>query len=147
MRQIKKIVYLIDEHPDKNKCFEWIRANWHDLNEHSVRELQNSIKKLSEIIGGNCDFSIGQYPKRGEYIRFSNYDAEELKKLNAADCPLTGYFLDYDLIEGLREGDANKALRVLHQETEYLYSDKGITEFCIGNDYEFDEDGTFYAKT
>ena len=32
MRTIKIKVYTIKDHPNKEKCFEWIRDNWFDLN-------------------------------------------------------------------------------------------------------------------
>ncbi len=31
MRIIETKVYTIEEHPNKDKCFEWIRNNWHGL--------------------------------------------------------------------------------------------------------------------
>ena len=39
MRQITTTVYMIDEHPDKAKCFEWIRNNMFHLGEYEVDEL------------------------------------------------------------------------------------------------------------
>ena len=38
MRTIETKVYTIDEHPSKDKCFVWIRDNWHDLNQHSFAD-------------------------------------------------------------------------------------------------------------
>ena len=32
MRTIELKVYTINEHPNKDKCFDWIRNNWYDLN-------------------------------------------------------------------------------------------------------------------
>ena len=68
MRTIEIKVYTIDEHPDKEKCFEWIRNNLHDLNQHSIDEIVESIRALSEIIGGTYDYSISQVSDRGEHI-------------------------------------------------------------------------------
>jgi len=141
MRTIETKVYTIDEHPNKEKCFEWIRDNWHDLNQHSVDDVVCSIKKLSEVIGGTYDFSIGQCPDRGEHLSFLDYDEEALKNLNADDLPLTGVCYDADLIEGLQNDDVYKVLRALHSDSEYLYSDEGLEELCEANGYEFDEDG------
>lgn len=144
MKIIETKVYTIDEHPNKTKVFEWIRENWHDLNQHSVEEIIDSIKALSSRIGGTFDYSISQVPSRGEYITFKDYDHEDLCRLSADDCPLTGVCWDIDVIVGLREGNAEKVLESLHSDTEYRYSDEGLTEHLAANGYEFTEDGRFY---
>jgi len=141
MRTIETKVYLINEHPDKEKCFEWIRNNWHDLNQHSVEEVVDSLKELNKRIGGNLDWSISQVPDRGEYITLTDYNDEELLLLNAEDCPLTGVCYDVDVIMGLKEGNLNKVLDVIHAETEYVYSDEALLELCDSMGYEFTEEG------
>lgn len=140
--RIKEIkVYKIDEHPDKDEVYEWIRNNWHDLNQHSVNEVIESIKALSEKIGGTYDYCIGASPDRGEHITFKGYDHEDLCRLSADDLPLTGVCWDMDLIVGLREGDASRVMRSLHSDTEYQYSDEGLYEMCEANEYEFESNG------
>ncbi len=52
MREIIIKVYTIEEHPKKELCYEWIRNNWHDLNQQSIDEIIESIKALSAEIGG-----------------------------------------------------------------------------------------------
>ena len=141
MRIIETKVWEIEEHPDKDKCYDWIRNNIHDINNHSIYELVQSIKKLSEEIGGTFDYCISTLPDRGEFIEFSDYSHEALCRLSADDLPLTGVCWDHDLITGLRNGDPEKALRALHSDTEYQYSDQGLLELCIGNGYEFTEEG------
>lgn len=141
MRIVETKVYTIDEHPNKELCFNWIRENWHDLNQHSVDELIKSLKALSDKIGGSFDYAISQVPDKGEFIGFYNYSQEDLCRLSADDCPLTGVCWDIDLIVGLREGNLDKVLDILHSSTEYVYSDKGLEEMCEANEYEFDEDG------
>lgn len=141
MRTIETKVYFIDEHPDKNKCFEWIRDNWHELNQHSVHEIIESIIQLSYEIGGTNDYSISQVQDRGEYIIFENYSKEILDSLNSDDLPLTGVCWDADLIEGLKEGNPSKVLDSLHTDTIYQYSDEGLLELCQCNEYEFTEEG------
>lgn len=143
MRIIETKVYTIEEHPNKEVCFKWIRDNWHDLNEHSVYEVVDSIKKLSDIIGGTYDYSIGQNPDRGEHITFKGYNQEKLCRLSSEDCSLTGVFWDMDLIRGLREGDTTIVLKSLHKNTEFVYSNEGLLELCMANGYEFNEDGEF----
>jgi len=141
MRIIEIKVYEIAEHPNKDKCFEWIRNNWHNLNEHSVNEIINSIEVLSKKIGGTFDYSISAVPDRGEHITFKDYSHEDLCRLSAEDCPLTGVCWDIDLIQGLREGNTKKVLDLLHKDTEYKYSNEGLLEMCEANEYEFDENG------
>ena len=137
-------IYKIDEHPNKEKCFEWIRNNWHDLNQYSVDVIIDSIKALSEKIGGTFDYSICQVPDRGEHITFKDYSHEALCSISADDCPLTGVCWDIDLIVGLREGNPSKALEYLHSDTEYKFSDEGLLELCEANGYEFNEDGSIH---
>ena len=142
MRVIKTKVYQIHEHPGKELCFKWIRENFHDLNEFSVYELVDSIKKLSQEIGGTNDYSISQSPCRGEYINFSEYDQLALDSLEADKCELTGTFWDQEIIKGLKSNSLNNVLQQLHQETEYVYSDEGLTDLCEANEYEFTENGS-----
>lgn len=143
MRILETKVYTIEEHPNKENCFDWIRNNWHDLNQHGVDEVIDSINALVNKIGGSVSYSIGQSPDRSEHIYFKDYNHEELARLNAGDCPLTGCCWDCDLIVGLREGNPTKVLSHLHADTDYAYSDEGLFDFCEANGYEFDEDGNF----
>jgi len=145
MRVVEIKVYTIDDHPNKELCFEWINDNWHDLNEFSVSDLVNSIQALSKEIGGTVNWSISQTPDRGEHITFRDYDEEILNELKAEDLPLTGVCWDHDVIEGLQENDMKKVLDVLHKDTEYVYSNIGLTEHCQCNNYEFNENGSFHC--
>ena len=145
MRTIEFKVYNINEHPDKDKCFDFIRYNWHNLNYHSLQEVIDSLKGLQVVIGGDLDYSISSSPCRGEYITFKDYDKDLLNELDANELPLTGVCWDADLIESMQQdGDAYGVLRALHQDTEYLYSDEGLQEFCEANEYEFTEEGEVY---
>lgn len=141
MRIIETKVYTIDDHPNKELCFDWIRDNLHDLNETSVDEVADSIKALTKVIGGSNDYLIGQFPSRGEFISFKNYDKDELMKLNAEECPLTGVMWDMDLIDGMQKGDKYKVLKALHNDSEYIYSNEGLFDLCDANNYEFNENG------
>jgi len=141
MRIIETKVYTIEEHPNKVKCYEWIRNNWHDLNSHSVSEVIKSLKALENEIGGNLDWSISAVPDRGEFISLMDYDKEALNNLDVENCPLTGTCWDMDIIEGLKEGNISKVLKSLHLDTEYIYSDEGLFELCEANEYEFNEEG------
>jgi len=141
MRTIEFKVYKIDEHPNKEKCFEWIRNNWHDLNQHTCNDIIDSIKALSNKIGGTVNYSISQTPDRGEFITFKDYDHQELCYISGDDYPLTGVCWDDVVIRALRCGDTRKILEALHNDTEYIYSDEGLYELCVANDYEFYENG------
>src|SRR5210317_1076780 len=100
MRTIELKVYTINEHPNKDKCFDWIRNNWYDLNEHSVQEVLDSLKGLQIVIGGNLEYSISSGPYAGgEFIEFKDYDEDLLNELDANELPLTGVCWDGDLIE------------------------------------------------
>ena len=141
MRVIETKVYTIDEHPNKEKCFDWIRNNWHDLNQHSVDEVIDSLTALQKEIGGDLDYSISSVSDRGEFITLKDYDKEALFSLSADDCSLTGVCWDVDLIEGLKSGNTENVLHSLHNDTEHCYSDKGLFEMCEANEYEFSDLG------
>ena len=145
MRTITKKVYTIDEHPNPEKCFEWIRNNWHDLNNHSVDEFIDSLKALQQVIGGKLDYAISAVPDRGERISLKGYDKELLSTLDKHQLPLTGVYWDHNIIESLQDGNLKEALDSLHMDTEYIYSDEGLTELCEANEYEFYENGEFFS--
>ena len=113
MRDITYRVYKIDEHPDKDRCFDWVRNNMHDLAQHEVDDLINSLVKLRETI------------------------EEALAKLDEASCPLTGVFCDHDVIECIRNNDIVELFKRLHDWCEYHYTDEAIEEQALANDWEF----------
>mgnify|MGYP003116338043 FL=1 len=141
MRDITYRVYKIDEHPDKDRCFAWVRDNMHDLAQHEVDDLINSLVKLRETIGGKLNYSLSQYACRGEHIRFTDYDKEALAELDEVSCPLTGVFCDHDVIECLRNNDMKGLIRRLHDWCEYHYTDEAIEEQSLANDWEFTIEG------
>ncbi len=142
MRIIETKVYTINEHPNQDKCFDWMRNNMYNLNTNSVHEVVDSLEALQKVIGGDLDYSISQLPDRGEFIKFKNYDEDLLKELNADECPLTGACWDADLIESMqKDGDAYGVLRALREDTECIYSDEGLRDLCEANEYEFTEEG------
>ena len=141
MRTIETKVYTIEEHPNKDLCFEYIRNNWYDLNHMDVEETINSLEALKDIIGGRLDYSISSVPDRSEHITFKDYDKEALFSLNEDESSLTGTVFDYDVIKGLKEGNIERVLDIIHNQTEYIYSDEGLMELCEINEYEFTEEG------
>jgi len=144
MRTITTNVYKIDEHPNPSKCYDWIRDNWHDLNQTAVDEMIQSIVALSNLIGGTYDFSISQVPDRSEHISFYDYDYKALKEIHD-DYNLTGVWCDYDIIQALKKGSPSDALKQIHFTTEYVYSETGLYELCEANQYEFTEQGEFIS--
>jgi hypothetical protein len=142
MRIESKIIYFIQEHPNKELCFNWIRENWHDMNSHSVHEFIESIKALSNAIGGDCDYCVSSSPDQGEFITFSDYDKDLLNQLDYDNLELTGVYWDYEIIKALKAGNASQALKALHSDTEYCYSNTGLYETCEAHDYEFYDNGS-----
>lgn len=153
--------YPIDEHPNKEAVFQWIRENWHDLNDHSLWEVVDTLKALAKHLDFELDYSISTVPDRGEYVRFkgSRYiQPLELQKIAelSADCGFTGVCWDCvigDAIESnKRMIDSREFIRdvgyemlkALHNETEYLYSDKGLQDYLECNGYEFLESGELF---
>jgi len=141
MREITYRVYKIDEHPDKDRCFDWVRDNMHHLGQHEVDDLIDSLNALSKTIGGKVNYSLSQYACRGEYIRFTDYDKEALAELDEASCPLTGVFCDHDVIECLRNNDMIGLIRRLHDWCERHYTDEAIENESLASDWEFTIEG------
>tara|TARA_R110000751_G_scaffold45971_1_gene103850 strand:+ start:45 stop:488 length:444 start_codon:yes stop_codon:yes gene_type:complete len=140
MREITYKVYTFDEHPNKQAVFEWVRDNWHDLGQHNVDEMIDSLKAASEEFGGKLDYAISAVPDRGEFVKITGFSRELLAKARAkaGECPLTGVCWDITVIDGLRDGDLEyQVLKALHAETEYAYSDEGLADTLSVNDYEF----------
>lgn len=130
----------------KENAINYVRNNWHDLGQHIVDDVIESLKALEKEIGGRLDYSISIVPDRGEFITLKDYDKVRLVDLNKKkdDLPLTGVCWDYDVIDALMNEDLEEVLNIIHREGEYIYSDEGIQEMLDVNDYEFTEDGRFY---
>ena len=153
MRQITHTytVYKIDEHPNKERCFDWVRDNVHDLNQHDVDEMIKSLEALQARVGGSLDYCVGQFPERGEYIRFTDYDKDAFGEVwdeaisNDQD-PLTGTFWDWIVIRHTGLNDMKGLLDIIHKQSEYVYSDEGIEETADADGWEFKEDGSMYHE-
>ena len=151
MRQITHTytVYKIDEHPNKERCFNWVRDNVHDLNHHDVDEMIASLEALQARVGGSLDYSVGQFPDRGEYIRFTDYDKDALAELydkvvSSEHLSLTGTYWDVEVVMRVYRNDMKELLDTIHKQSEYVYSDEGIEEMAGSNGWEFKEDGSVY---
>jgi hypothetical protein len=149
-----KTSYTIDEHPEPDAVFKWIRDNWHDLNEHGLEDAVNSLKAFAEYYGLSLDYSMSQVPDRGEFIRFTNVpdDFQVDAKHRQGNCALTGMYYDEELFEVFREDNnaesisdiEHNILKAVHDETEYLYSDEALREDCEANEWHFFESGEFH---
>lgn len=159
MLTITRHAYTIEEHPQPEKVYEWIRGHWHDLMELTQEELLLSLKALAEATGTNLDYCFGAVPDRGEYIHLNGTcDTKALDQLvvkGKEDYPLTGCYWDAVVIEAAQsaQGERSKrldittdTLKVLHAETDYQYSDEALREHCIGNDYHFYKSGKFHVQ-
>ena len=152
MRTITTNIYTINEHPNPDLCFDWMRDNCPELNDHGVYEMRESIAALSECIGGIHDYRFGAEPSRDQFVSFQDYDVDTLMALDADDCSLTGNTYDYSVIKPMQDKNVNQHLvrcrldndvfTDLHDETEYLYSDEGLTEWADMAELEFTEEGT-----
>lgn len=144
MRQETINICTIEDHPNKDLCFDWIRENWHDLAQHSIDELIDSLKALASHVNGDLDYAISAFGDRGEFIKITDYQRGALEDLFAKrdECPLTGVCYDHDVIEALYNDELeSKILSLIHEEAEYIYSDEGLSELCAANEYEFYECG------
>ncbi len=142
MRILRTKLYTIDEHPNKVKCFDWMRDNMHDLNSCDVDELILGIKAFTKEFGGTHDYAIGQFPMRGEFISITGYDKEAFEKATAMIGVLNCSQWAYELVKVMKEtGYPSGVLKLIHQASEDVYSDEGLEELCRGMDYEFTEEG------
>lgn len=146
--------YTIDQHPNKEAVYSWIRDNWHDLGEHEVNDFVDSLKALANEVGGTLDYSVSLFPDRGEYIKLDNYYVGVMNSLYGDCLPVTGFHWDKPIIEaaqealhdaGMNSSDLSAALSELHKQGEYIYSDAGLYDLCDMNEYFFTEDGAFHS--
>tara|TARA_R110002167_G_scaffold206495_1_gene410469 strand:+ start:461 stop:898 length:438 start_codon:yes stop_codon:yes gene_type:complete len=142
MRTVETIVYTINDHPNKDLCFEWMRNYRHDLNDHNHEDVIASLNALEKVVGGNMDYRIGHNPDSNDFISWIGYDKDALKKLEACDLPLTGTWSDHVVIVGLRKHDITEMVcGSLRRSWDWSYSDEGLAELCEGNEFEFTADG------
>ena len=141
MREITYTVYGIEEHTNKEKCYEWMRNNLDSLAAHELDDFIYSLKALSKKIGGNLDYGVSLTPDRGEYIRFTDYDEEVLAELDKNSCPLTGCFWDVYVIEALLNKDMGGLMHDLHNAHDFHYTDEALHKTASANEWEFMENG------
>ena len=138
-------IYSIEDHPNKPAVYDWIRDNWHDLGDHALCDVLDSLKALAKTIGGNLDYSFCIVPQFGQFIKITDFDAAGLSELVADDCPLTGGYYDSIVIEALKANTLDQdTLKAIHEEGGYIHSDAGLCEMVEANDYLFTLKGPVY---
>lgn len=121
--------WVIDDHPNPEKVYDWVRDNWHYLGDPTVDDTTTSLAAFAKHFDCKVDWSISIVPDRGEYIRFidlnwpmETYEAHQLKSylhrdgyfqycdkqgrlhdLCDGECPLTGCYTDEILLDAVRE--------------------------------------------
>ena len=165
--------YTIEDHPDPDQAYQWIRENWHDLGQYVLSEAVESLKVFFDHFSlSRTDYSISLLGDRGEHI--TGYVPDELENLSGnrlrtylvnnfpeidKDCPFTGVCYDDFLLQPMRdhikkpthidyqeliEDCFYSLLKSIHSEGGYIYSDEGLHELCEANEYEFLESGEVY---
>lgn len=134
-------------------------------------EAMDSLRKFAQAFGAKLtDWQVDWFacsPSHADFdapemshaeiarrlLTLGEYSSETLR--GCGDCKLTGYAADEDALDGFRKAffSGEKDLSELLQEgfqswlaaaqadCAHLYSDKGFSELCGANDWEFDEDG------
>lgn len=144
---ITQTVYTIDDHPNPKAVYGWVRDNWHDLGEHTVQEMVDSLKALADHVEGTLKYCIGIAPDRREFVQITGGNRSWLKGIKSKECPLTGVCWDQDVIGGYRDGNLERrVLSALHSEGEYRYSDEGIHEHIECKEYYFKLNGEFHQS-
>ena len=159
--------YTIDEHPNKEKCFDHIRDNWHDLGEHVIQDTIESLKGFSDHYNLDLHYSISIFPDRGEYIKAKIND-EDIASLTgprlfkylinnhstignpfnfnkphavlAGNCPFTGVCYDETLLDNIRAFMKKPDSRTF-QELINDCTDQLLTEIHNEGDYIYSDIG------
>jgi len=135
-----------------------------ELYDHLMPERIESLTLFAKEIGCRVDWSLSVVPDRGEYIRFTYENDEDvihqLSKIDTSgECPFTGVCYDEDIIDSFRdikvktESDLLQVfsiiqenyIRSIHDEYESMISHSYISDHCEANEYEFTKDGILYS--
>lgn len=161
MKTITLNLYTIDEHPAPEKCYEWVRNNWHELHESQQDELIASLKAIAARMGCTLNYALSPVPDRGEMVSMHPpggtpaYSMSEWRAMEkeSLECSFTGCTYDgllADAINGAKHLNfrsvefrfSRLALDAAHAIGDDVYSDYGIHDMCEANGYYFLEDGT-----
>ena len=171
MRTVETKVYTFEElsqDAQENALYQF----WH----HTEYPWQGEVKDTLDAFTDLFDFSVyhweydsimasfrESFPEY--YHELKNNVAREWFKRQSKiiyndDCPLTGYYLDVDILHPIRTFvDVNlrtdsvadilsecvdNFFAAVVQDVEYYYSIESFAEHCAMNEYEFLENGDFY---
>ena len=114
--------FTIDDHPDPQLCFNWIREHWHNLADYAGEEMIDSLKALADRWQLDLDYSIAPFGDRGEFISLKPRAFDDCADMSpvrlwkylhnsgfisadliAGNCPFTGVCYDEVLIDPIRE--------------------------------------------
>lgn len=121
--------YTIDEHPDPDLVYDWVRNNWHDLGDNVLQESLESLKGFAAYYDAKLDYSFGINPDRGEHITIKieddniadlsgvrlykyldnhyalcpNQYTNKLEATLSGSCPFTGVCYDETLLDAIRD--------------------------------------------
>ena len=117
----KVLSYTIEDHPNPDLVYDWIRSNWDDLGQHSVDESMDSIRGFCKAFYLDLnDWAISIVPDRGEFIdikvpsgwrdnvgeladiRLYKYLVNNYAEYLKGDCPFTGVCYDENLLDPIR---------------------------------------------
>jgi hypothetical protein len=162
--------YTIDEHPNPEAVFDWIRQHW-ETGEDELHEVVDTLKGFCDRLDLTlADWQISVVEDRGERImitvpddltdmhgvRLWKYLGKHYGDLIAKDCPFTGVFYDEIALDPLRQfmkmpdnrtwseladDCASALLDGLHDQYEWRISDECLREECEANEWEFYENG------
>ena len=161
MRTITRNVYFFDELSEsaKEKARDWWRGRGFEYSWST--ESRASINAFCVLFDVDLvDYSIGAYcqvdyttDRKNHHFRGWNK-----KRVNAIPDFLTGYCLDWVLIETLKKefdkhGDLKSAFDAAiragftawRDDMEYQLSDEAVDDMLIANEYEFYENGARYV--
>ena len=169
MRKIEQTVYQYSDLSDKAKekaYYKWLSPSsdypWHNENSKTIDEFAKALG-LGHLHEDSTEHLIRELKNldiltkeglRGKGKKF-------VKSLEEKDCPFTGYWLDYVIVDTLKEHcmvhpfDLKTAVIDALQEAEKAvekdiydyYSQESFADICEANDYEFFADGArYYAE-
>lgn len=152
MTIVNKEFYTIDSHPDKTAVYEYIREEWNNLECHTIHDLYKSLQCFCNIMG--VELSKFDVHNRQIRINIKGYILLSVFDLHVSSNYLTGKFEEMtgsfwdevilDVWTKSNYGGAalNKTvLDMLDSEIEHIYSDSGLYDLCMANQYYFDIDG------
>ena len=163
--------YTIEDHPNPEEVYDWVRSNWHDLYGWGGENV-DSLKAFCDYFSlSGMDYSVSTCSYSYASATIQDDDIAELSGVRlfkyiqnnfpvdlSGDCPFTGYCFDENLLDNIRGFMAKPDSRTFQElindclhswvtayiaDWEYTYTDEAIHEHCEANEYYFTENGSF----